>query len=268
MSNRRRNRRDREPPQPRGRTAPLTDLTLRYLHQPDDDRIQGAGGDGLTLAKVRQAFYANERRGQFVRGGTAKDGGRSYREWGLSSLARRHGWHPLGVTVSASAGDVTASGLLRARLPKRAAAQVRDGDLVAITDPATGAAGTASVRRVYHRTGALYLVPAWGSELQPARFRSQACARAQAREYPETCPACGAQPGTDCVTRSGGIARWPHRARDPLLLMGNFERERAEAHAALGKAKAELAEIEAEIAALEAAARQARSQAKQRAPVR
>ncbi len=253
MSNRRRNRRTGEPPRPGGRTAPLTDLTLRYMHQPDDDRIQGAGGDGLTLAKVRQAFYANERRGQLVRGGTGKDStGRLAREWGLSSLARRHGWHPLGVTIRAREGDVTASGLLRARIPKRAASQVRDGDLVAITDPATGATGTATVRRVYHRTGALYLVPSWGGELAPARFRSQADARAQAREYPETCPACGAVPGTDCVTRSGGTARWPHRARDPLFLQVSFERERAGALAAWEKAMAQLAEIEAEVAALKA----------------
>jgi hypothetical protein len=221
------------------------------MHQPDDDRLQGAGGGGLTLAKVRQAFYANERRGQFVRGGMGRaDDGHSYREWALSSLSRRHGWHPLGVTVSAGAGDVTASGLLRARLPRKAAAQIRDGDLVAITDPVTGATGTAHVRRVYHRTGRLYLVPSWGGELQPARFRSQADARAQAREYPKPCPSCGAVQGSDCMTRSGAVARWPHRGRDPLLVLRDVKRERAEAFAAWEKAKAELAEIEAEVAAL------------------
>jgi hypothetical protein len=222
------------------------------MHQPEDDRLQGAGGDDLTLGKVRQAFYANERRGQLVRGQTGKGSdGRQHREWGLSSLARGHGWHPLGVTVSADAADVTSSGLLRARMPRKAAAQLRDGDLVAITDPATGTAGTATVRRVYHRTGRLYLVPAWGGEMQPPRFRTQADARAEARGYPKPCPSCGAGPGTDCVTRSGATARWPHRPRDPLLLLRDIEREQADAHAALAKARAELAEIEAEIAALE-----------------
>ena len=118
------------------------------------------------------------------------------------------------------ARKLTAAGLLRAPLPAAwvrpgASSDFWEGALVRIDDPRTGESGVAKVVRISERKRLMYLDSEWGAE--PARPRSQADARAEARTSPEPCPSCGAEPGADCVTSGGKRAAWPHAARDPML---------------------------------------------------
>lgn len=191
---------------------------LRAKKKPASKRGTVTPEEHKAIASVRGSLSQLTRRGLVDKGGLVLgERGARTREWRVSERGGRHAYRT--VTVDAERA-LTAAGLLRVPLPAAwvrpgASSSFWEGALVRIADPGTGETGVATVVRINERKRLMYLDPEWGAE--PSKPRSQAGARAEARDSPEPCPSCGAETGSDCLTRNGTRAAWPHAGRDPML---------------------------------------------------